>query len=92
LAQAAQDASAAGSASVSYMMLMGYLCGGWLLTKSAAIAQRDLANEGADLEFLNAKIISARFFAEQMLPRVGALLAAMHSGGDTIMAMSEGQF
>jgi alkylation response protein AidB-like acyl-CoA dehydrogenase len=92
LAQAAQDASAAGSASVSYMMLMGYLCGGWLLTKSAAIAQRDLANEGADLEFLNAKIISARFFAEQMLPRVGALLAAMRSGGDTIMAMSEAQF
>jgi hypothetical protein len=89
---AAKDASAAGSASVSYMMLMGYLCGAWLLTKSAAIAQENLSKEGADSDFLNAKIISARFFTEQMLPRVSSLLVAMQSGGETVMAMSEEQF
>ncbi|MDO6515424.1 acyl-CoA dehydrogenase [Neptuniibacter sp. 2_MG-2023] len=89
---AAKDASAAGSASVSYMMLMGYLCGAWLLTKSAAIAQENLSKEGANNDFLNAKIISARFFTEQMLPRVSSLLVAMQSGGETVMAMSEEQF
>lgn len=89
---AAKDISAAGSASVSYMMLMGYLCGGWLLTKSAALAHEQLKEEGAATAFLEAKIISARFYAEQMLPRMQGLLPAMLSGGETVMALSEEQF
>ncbi len=89
---AGKDASAAGSASVSYMMLMGYLCGGWLLTKSAMIAQTKLSQEGADSEFLQAKIVSARFFAEQMLPRIEGLLPALLSGGETTMLLKEEQF
>ena len=89
---AGKDASAAGSASVSYMMLMGYLCGGWLLTKSAMIAQTKLSQEGADSEFLQAKIVSARFFAEQMLPRIEGLLPAILSGGEATMLLKEEQF
>ena len=89
---AGKDASAAGSASVSYMMLMGYLCGGWLLTKSAMVAQKKLSQEGADTEFFQAKIVSARFFAEQMLPRIEGLLPALLSGGETTMSLKEEQF
>jgi len=89
---AGKDPSAAGSSSVSYMMLMGYLCGGWLLTKSAIIAQTKLSQEGADSEFLQAKIVSARFFAEQMLPKIEGLLPALLSGGETTMLLKEEQF
>lgn len=89
---AANDSSAAGSASVSFMMLMGYLCGGWLMLKSANIAQVKLAEEGADIPFMQSKIACARFFAEQMLPRTSGLLKAMQAGGDTIMQLSEEQF
>ncbi len=87
-----QDMSAAGSASVNYMMLLGYLCGGWLMAKSADIAYKQLGESDADAEYLNAKITCARFFAEQLLPRTVSLLKAMQAGGETVMALSEEQF
>jgi hypothetical protein len=71
---------------------MGYLCGGWLLTKSASIALDQLAKDGTDSDYLNGKITCARFYVEQLLPRVHAHFAALKSGGATVMALTEEQF
>ena len=92
LENGAKDPAAAGAASVNFMMLLGYLCGGWLMVKSAAIAEGKLGAPDADKDFLESKIVCARFFAEQLLPRTGALLKAMQSGGEAVMALSEDQF
>src|SRR5215467_8161371 len=52
--------------SVPYLKLCGYVVGGWLLAKSAAVAEAQL--EGAEREFYTAKIQTAAFYAAQVLP------------------------
>lgn len=92
LANAAQDANLAGTASVSFLMLFGYLTGGWLLAKGALQAQQSLAAGEGDKDFLQAKLISAKFYSEQLLPRTAAYLAAIKAGSDSTMSMPEDQF
>jgi hypothetical protein len=73
-------------------MLFGYLSGGWLMARSDLRAQALLEAGVGDARFLEAKRISARFYAEQLLPRVHALLAAVSGGSESIMALDEEQF
>ena len=87
----AQEPNAVLSESVNYMMLAGYVCGGWQMARSALVAQAKLA-AGEDTSFCEAKLITARFYAEQILPKAEALLKAVKSGGTTIMALAEEQF
>lgn len=92
LETASKDPAAAGAASVSFMMLLGYLCGGWLSVKSACIAQAKLNDPESDQQFLESKIVSTRFYVEQLLPRTSGLLSAVMAGGDAVMQLSEEQF
>lgn len=92
LDNAKNDAHLAGSVSVNFMMLFGYLCGGWLMARSALSAQALLDSGNGDPQFLDAKRITANFYAEQLLPRVHALLAAIGSGSKSIMALDDEQF
>ena len=64
-----RDPDAAFGASVNYMMLTGYVCGGWQMAR-AALAARARLTAGADEDFCRAKIATARFYAEQILPKV----------------------
>jgi acyl-CoA dehydrogenase len=85
------DLEAVMAAAVNYMMLTGYVCGGWQMARAAMVAQGKLA-AGEDPPFHEAKLVTARFYAEQILPKAGALLGAVKSGGTTIMALEEEQF
>ena len=69
--------------------MMGLTIGGWLLAKQALAAQHGLAAGAGDPAFLNAKITTARFFAEQILPQVGALSGPVTRGAATLFAISE---
>ena len=62
------DATAAMGASFDYMMQTGYLFGGWQLGRSALVALKQL-QAGSDNPFYEAKIATAQFYAEQVLPR-----------------------
>lgn len=86
------DQSAAGSAAVNFMMLFGYLCGGWLMARSALQAQAMLDTGSGDPEFLQAKMVTARFYSEQLLPRTSSLLCAICSGSETTMSLGDDQF
>ncbi len=77
--------------SVDYMMLTGYVCGGWQMARAARVAQTRLAS-GQDPLFHEAKLLTARFYAEHILPKAGALLRSIQNGGTSIMALSEEQF
>ena len=86
-----RDPNAAFGASVNYMMLTGYVCGGWQMAR-AALAARVRLTAGADEDFYRAKIATARFYAEQILPKATALLAVVKSGASTALALDEAQF
>ncbi|MDG4552154.1 MAG: acyl-CoA dehydrogenase [Candidatus Contendobacter sp.] len=83
--------------SVDYMMLAGFVCGGWQMARAALVAQGKLMHHdklrvGDDPLFLEAKLITARFYAEHILPKAGALLRSVRSGGVSILALAEEQF
>jgi hypothetical protein len=92
LENAMQDKHAIGSASVNYMMLLGFLCGGWVMANSALKAAQLLESGASDRGFLEAKQVTARFYFDHLLPRVGAYLAAITAGSGSMMAMPEEQF
>ena len=92
LTRSQQDEHFAGSVSYSFMMLMGYLCGGWLMAKSALKAHELMSHSDEDGKFLVAKQVTARFFCEQLLPRTASYLSAIESGSACTMALSNEQF
>jgi len=69
--------------SVPYLKLCGYVAGGWLLAKSAAIAA-DRAR-GAEREFYAAKIRTAAFYAAQVLPTAAALARVVEAGAVSVV-------
>ena len=68
---------------VPYLKLCGFVIGGWLMAKSAAIAAANLS--GPEREFYEAKICSARFYAEQVLPNAIALARVVESGAASVV-------
>ncbi|MCJ8338732.1 MAG: acyl-CoA dehydrogenase [Pseudomonadales bacterium] len=75
-----------------YLQLWGYLTGGWLMAKSQLIASTLLDNESSDSDYLQAKLVTAKFYAEHFLVRTNTCLASIEAGGDTMMSLSEQQF
>jgi len=77
---------------VHYTRMLGLTIGGWLMTKAAAKAfELNLAGTG-DPDFLKAKVLSARFFADQFLSQVPAILEIVKSGADALEDMRDGHF
>jgi len=92
LDNAGEDRNVAGGASVNFMMLMGYVCGGWVMGKSALRAAQLLASDGGDEAFLETKKVTAQFYCEHLLPRTASYLATVKAGSETIMALDAGHF
>lgn len=91
LENASADRNAVSGASVNYMMLMGYLCGGWVLGRSALKASQ-LLEAGGDAAFLKTKQVTAQFYFDHLLPRTTSCLAAITAGSDSMMALTEDRF
>jgi len=82
----------AGAASVPYMHLMGIVAVGMMWLRMATAAQTMLAAGEGDTAFLQAKLLTARFYAERILPDTGALRRKLEGGAEAIMAMPEEMF
>jgi len=65
--------------SVNYLMLAGNLVAGWQMGRALMAAEDRLA-EGEDVAFMQAKIVTARFYADHLLTRTGALRASVVDG------------
>ncbi len=72
-----------------YLRMMGVTLGGWLLARQALVAAAQLQSGSGDPAFLKAKINTARFYAEQILPQVGALSGPVTRGAAMLYALSE---
>ncbi|MBV9698093.1 MAG: acyl-CoA dehydrogenase [Gammaproteobacteria bacterium] len=68
--------------SVPYLKLCGYVAGGWLLARSAALAAPQCA--GADAGFYTAKVHTAQFYAQHVLPLAVALARVVSGGGASV--------
>lgn len=87
-----QDRNVAGSASVNFMMLLGFVCGGWIMGKSALKAVQLLESGAGDEAFMKAKLVTAQFYCDHLLPRTVSYLAAIRTGSESIMALDVEQF
>jgi alkylation response protein AidB-like acyl-CoA dehydrogenase len=85
LLQQVTDAPArAYAVSVPYLQLCGRVLGGAMMARSAAIAAAKLAAGGGDEKFYRAKLQSARFYSEHLLPQSLGLLRIIKSGGASV--------
>ncbi|AYC32390.1 acyl-CoA dehydrogenase [Pseudomonas cavernae] len=76
---------------VPFLELFGIVAGGWQLARSALVAQQRL-RAGSDDPFYRAKLLTAQFYAEHLLPRAGGLAHTVLNGGDAALAFDEEQF
>jgi len=73
--------------SVPYLLMAGRLVAGWQLARSLLVAT-ELAARGQDVPFMQAKIVTARFFAEHILNGVPATADSIVEGADSATAMA----
>ena len=86
------DVKAVFAGSVPYLRLAGIVLGGWQMGRAALIAQRKLDAAEGDASFYQAKIGTARFFADHILSQAGSLRASIVGGSAGVLALSEAQF
>jgi butyryl-CoA dehydrogenase len=78
--------------SVPYLKLVGVVAGGWQMARAALAAQRHLQAGTGDASFMQAKIATARFFADHILSQAAAYRSAILAGSAGVMTLSEEQF
>ncbi|HXS52915.1 MAG TPA: acyl-CoA dehydrogenase [Usitatibacter sp.] len=81
--------AAVASGSVYYLKLLGIVAGGWMMARSAKIAAADLESGGGDATFLRAKLLTARFYADHILPQTLSLCTIAMRGADSVLAVEE---
>ncbi|HTD04991.1 acyl-CoA dehydrogenase, partial [Undibacterium sp.] len=80
------------SGSVPYLKLAGIVLGGWQMARAALIAHQKLQAGDGDAKFYQAKIATARFFAEHILSAAQGLRTSIVDGSAGVLAIPEDQF
>ena len=83
--------NAAFAGSVPYLMLAGNLMAGWQLARALLVAQEQLA-AGNDAPFMQAKITTARFYADHILSRAPGVRDAIVDGAEAVTALAAEAF
>ncbi len=82
----------AGAAAYPYMSCMGIVALGWMWLKMVRASAAALAAGSNDAPFHEAKLITARFYAERIMPEAGALRREIEGGAEAMMAMPAEMF
>ena len=75
----------AGAGAYPYMELMGVVSLGWMWLKMARASAKALAEGAEDRQFHEAKLTTARFYADRELPVSSALRRKIEAGAETLM-------
>ena len=86
------DPDNAGAGAYPYMELMGLVVLGWMWLKMVQVSGPLAANGSGDRDFHEAKLITARFYAERELPLASALRRQVEAGAEAIMKLPEEAF
>ncbi|WP_404302666.1 acyl-CoA dehydrogenase [Alicycliphilus denitrificans] len=86
-ANAKSDPNAAFAGSVPYLMLAGNLVAGWQMGRALLVAQ-ELSSKGQDVGFMQAKIATARFYAEHILVKAPCQRDAIVEGAASVTALA----
>ncbi len=91
--RAMSDADEVGAASVDYLMYCGYIVLAYMWALQQATALSCLADENcSEVDFYRAKITTAEFYYDRLLPRTRSLVATMDAGTDSLMALDADHF
>ena len=80
------------TAAVPYLHLAVTVSGGWFMGKAALVAADYLDKGEGDQIFYRAKIVTAHFYADQMLPQAGAYAETVKAGDTALVGFSDDMF
>ena len=87
-----QDPRSVAAGAVPLLELAGIVFGGAQLARAALVAAKKLSAGEGDATFLRAKIVTARHFADHVLPQAGGLHETIVSGAASVLALADDQF
>ena len=90
IANSDANPQAAAAGSVPFLKLTGIVVGGWLMARSAQVAAGRL--DGADGDFYKAKLGTASYFAQHVMPEANAYRDAIVNGAESVLALEEALF
>ena len=90
--KALKDPEEAGAASTDYLRLLGLVALGYCFARASDLAMKKLAEGSDEADFYKAKIATARFFFDRILPQAPAAFLAIKSGKGSMMALEEAAF
>jgi alkylation response protein AidB-like acyl-CoA dehydrogenase len=86
------NADNAGAAAVDYLMYSGYVTLAYFWARMAVLAKQKIAAAPGEASFYEAKVMTARFYFERLLPRTESLKITMLAGANNLMDMPEALF
>jgi alkylation response protein AidB-like acyl-CoA dehydrogenase len=85
------DPRAVAAGAMPYLQMFGVVAGGYYLARSALVARR-LIEAGEGDVFPTNKLVTARFYAEQILPQAAARLPAVTAGAERLFEIDAEHF
>jgi hypothetical protein len=82
----------AGAASVDYLRMFGIVVVGYLWARQAKAALSKLAAKSGNAAFYEAKLVSARFWMERLMPDTASLGERVKAGADGLMMQDAASF
>jgi alkylation response protein AidB-like acyl-CoA dehydrogenase len=82
----------AGAGATDYMHLFGLVVLGYMWGRSVKAAYEKLDAGDSRTDFLNNKLITARFFMDRLMPETALRRARIETGADTVMALAAEAF
>ncbi|MES2743426.1 MAG: acyl-CoA dehydrogenase [Pseudomonadota bacterium] len=92
VANSKSDIKAVFAGSVPYLRLAGIVLGGWQMARAALVSHARLTAGQGDASFYDAKIGTARFFADHFLSQTSGLRGAIVEGSAGVLALRDDQF
>ncbi|MFC6622426.1 acyl-CoA dehydrogenase C-terminal domain-containing protein [Novosphingobium panipatense] len=87
-----KDPEEAAAAATDYLRLMGLVAMAYCFAKSAMIARDELGSGTEDAAFYKAKLATAQFYFDRILPQATAAFLAIKAGKGSMMALDEAAF
>ena len=88
--RAIKDPNEAGAAAYDYLMYSGYIVLGYFWARMAILSQKKIGS--SDTSFYEAKLITAKFYFERILPRTRYHCESISSGAENLMDMPADMF